>query len=400
MSPSEHSDAASAIVSAPTIADVKRIALIADPVFRNLQITQCYCDLSSAFAKRTSGIANWCSYATWASKQAGQTIRSEDLKRTMESAIKKQPGVEQALSVIVSVAKKFGAKDSIEVLRECSVVILVNDVAKRAADAVSRGNKKVFEEIAFEFARFMNDCFHDIDYSQNNIDRFSEGLRPGDPPEGQEYLRLAFSNYYQSFFETDAKKKMEACFLANLQIGFHEQTRLQPEIAEALNAAMANTTQLKDQLLTTLFKNAPFLAKIRLFFQRLFGRTNLLDKAAEDLITQIQLHLRTVLTAHLMTLTMPPGNRLQLGKDLAMVYHDDMKTFTNPALLQLMLRIDPTPNSLKASGASDWANLEERMHFIAELFRCFHMRNEIFEEAFSKEQVMTIKNGALPGGSL
>ena len=388
------------ISAAPSTAEVKKIALITDPVLRNLQITQCYCELSSAFVKRISSLANWCSYATWASKQAGQTIRSEDLKRTLEAIIKKQPGIEEGLFLILSVANGFGAKQSIAVLRECSIVILVNDAAKRAADAVSRGNKKVFEEIAFEFARFMAECFQDADYSQQTIDRFCEGLRSGDPPEGQEYLRQAFRVYYQSLFEKDAKKKTEACFLANLLIGFHEQTRLQPEIAEALNAAMANTTQVKDQLLSALFKEAGFLAKIRLFFQRLFGRTALLDKAVEDLIVQIQLRLRTALTAHLMTLTMPPHNRLQLGKDLAMVYHDDMKAFTDPALLQLLLSVDPTPNSLQASGASDWANLQERMHFIAELFRCFHTRNEIFDEAFTKEQVVALKEGLLPGGSL
>jgi len=41
---------------------------------RNLRITQCY----SALA----GAANWCSFATWVSKQAGQTIRGEDLLET------------------------------------------------------------------------------------------------------------------------------------------------------------------------------------------------------------------------------------------------------------------------------------------------------------------------------
>ena len=396
---SSHPDA-STIVIAPSITDVKRIAVIADPVLRNLNITQCYCELSAAFSKRTGSLANWCSYATWASKQAGQTIRSEDLKRTLEALLKKQAGVDEALSLILFIANRFGAKQSIELLHECSVVIMVNDVAKRAADAVSRGNKKVFEEIAFEFARFIAECVHDVDYSQQNIDRFCESLRPDAPPDGQEYLRQAFRAYYQSFFESDAKKKTEACFLGNLLIGFHEQNRLQPEIAEALNAAMANTKGVKDQLLTAIFKEAGFLTRVRLFFQRLFGRTALLDKAVEDLILQIQLHLRTAITAHLMTLTMPPDNRLQLGKDLSMVYHNDMRAFSNTALLQLLSSVDPTPDSLQASGATDWANLQERLHFIAELFRCFHTRNEIFDEAFTKEQVIAIKKGNLPVGSL
>ena len=76
----------------PTVADVDRIAALADPVLRNLQITQCYCELSRAFAARTGGApANWCTFATWASKQAGQTIRKEDLARTFERLFAESP---------------------------------------------------------------------------------------------------------------------------------------------------------------------------------------------------------------------------------------------------------------------------------------------------------------------
>ncbi len=322
----------------PSTAAVKTIATLTDPILRNLQITQCYSELSHAFARRTGGIANWCSYATWASKQAGQTIRNEDLQRTLEALIKKQSGVEDAMLLTVSISKNFGAKQTIDFLRRCSVGRVVNGAAKRAADAVSRGNKKVFEEIAFEFARFIHHCFQDVEYAQENIDRFCEGLRSGGPPDGQEYLQQAFCNYYRAFFEKDAKEKAECCLLANLQIGFHEQTRLQPEIAEALNAAVVNTSEMKDQLLTDLFRNSGLLTKLRLFFQRLFGTTGLLHRTAEELMMQIQLQLRIALTAHLMTLTMPPDKRLHLGKDLSMVYHDDLKELKNSELLKLLLR--------------------------------------------------------------
>lgn len=67
----------------PTIADVEAIAAIVDPVIRNLRITQCYHELSAVHAGRCSPGANWCTFATWASRQAGQTIRKEDLVRTI-----------------------------------------------------------------------------------------------------------------------------------------------------------------------------------------------------------------------------------------------------------------------------------------------------------------------------
>ena len=60
------------------------VAAIANPVIRNLEITQCYSRLSAAFAARSGEGANWCTYATWASRQAGRTVRGEDLLEHLE----------------------------------------------------------------------------------------------------------------------------------------------------------------------------------------------------------------------------------------------------------------------------------------------------------------------------
>ena len=68
-------------MSAPSVDEVRRIAAIANPVVRNLEITHCYSRLAAAFAARGGEGANWCTYATWASRQAGRTIRGEDTAR-------------------------------------------------------------------------------------------------------------------------------------------------------------------------------------------------------------------------------------------------------------------------------------------------------------------------------
>ena len=68
----------------PTVANVDRIAALADPIVRNLQITQCYHEVSSALAVMSGVTGNWCTFVTWASKQAGQTIRQEDLARAFK----------------------------------------------------------------------------------------------------------------------------------------------------------------------------------------------------------------------------------------------------------------------------------------------------------------------------
>src|SRR5574341_641574 len=63
----------------PTPREVIEIAAIRDRIIRNLRITECYHRLSLAMTARTGACANWCTFATWASRQAGSTIRAEAL---------------------------------------------------------------------------------------------------------------------------------------------------------------------------------------------------------------------------------------------------------------------------------------------------------------------------------
>jgi hypothetical protein len=83
-----------------------------------------------------------------------------------------------------------------------------------------------------------------------------------------------------------------------------------------------------------------------------------------------------------------------------MSYPGELKYLVNADLLAILKQIDPTPDSLLESGATDWANLAERMHFISELFRCCHASKELFDAAFTTEQVESLKQGRIPGGNL
>src|SRR3954463_1682088 len=74
----------SARAAPPDVAQAKRIAAIENPVIRNLEITECYAQLATGMAIRAPACSNWCTYATWASRQAGATIRGEDLVVELE----------------------------------------------------------------------------------------------------------------------------------------------------------------------------------------------------------------------------------------------------------------------------------------------------------------------------
>jgi hypothetical protein len=69
-------------------------------------------------------------------------------------------------------------------------------------------------------------------------------------------------------------------------------------------------------------------------------------------------------------------------------------------LKALLVLLDPTPDSQVESGARDWADLPDRLHFIIELFRCYQEIRDLFEPPFTAEQVEALKAGRLPGGRL
>jgi hypothetical protein len=400
MLPSENqpSDVLSS-TSVPAVGDVDRIAALTNPVNRNLQITTCYCELSTAFAVRTGLVANWCTFATWASKQAGVTIRGEDLKRTLGDVLRKDPEIQRILSLIALHSKILGSQEA-QQLQESALGKLITSAAARASDAVARGNKKVFEEIGREFARFIATCLNDDVYKESTIVDFCRKLAPGTPPDGQDYLYKAFTRYYNALFETDLKKRHELRLLANIEIGFHEQVRLQPEIAESLNAGLVDPQHVRDYVSNILVSSKNLWGKFLYFFKWIIGKTSLFKKVIDSLVFAAEGHIRRVITVHLMTLTLPPDNCLHLGNDLAVDYPGNLKELTNPELLALLAQVDPTINTQGGEGATDWSELKQRLHFIADLFRCYHETKDLFNEAFTSQQVAILKAGGLPEGRL
>jgi hypothetical protein len=102
----------------------------------------------------------------------------------------------------------------------------------------------------------------------------------------------------------------------------------------------------------------------------------------------------------MMTITLPSGVRLRLGQDLGANFPDLLKQITNPELSLLLEKHDPTPDSTIDSGAIDWADLPDRLHFIIDLFRCFQENQDLFTPPFTPEQVEALKAGRRPAGRL
>lgn len=385
---------------APTVADVERITAVVDPELRNLQITQCYHELAMAMACLTGPGANWCAVATWASKQAGQSIRQEDLQRALQRRLRSSSDAADAAQAVTSASQEIAGAEGRSVAGAVEALWDALSPAaafERTSEAVARGNRKVFEEIGYQFARFL-DLFGDGQPDEGRLATFCQGLQPGDPPDGQRYLRQAFTHYHQAWAATDERSKAQWLLLANLEIGFHEQTRLQPEIVEAMNAPVYDPRLLRRHLMEELFPDPS--ARLRYVLAGLAGRARPLLQARDHLADEAMRIGRLVVTERMMTLAMPDGQILQLGRDLIGDFPEPLRTVDLPELAALLRQVDPTPDSPTASGAVDWGSLPDRMHFIADLFRVYHLDTHLFDSPFSPAQVAALKEGCRPKGEL
>ncbi len=380
-----------------TLDDVWRIAANPDPILRNLQITQAYHDISVAFAQLTGPGANWCAIATWASRQAGQSIRREDLARAFERLLRGEPEAQARVDAVLAASAEIsGAQPrslggAIEALWTA-----VNPAAAfdRTSEAVARGNLKVFEEIGAEFARFLA-LFAGGWPTDAAFDVFFASLRPGDPPDGQRYLADAFKHYRAALQAQDGRQKAQLLLLANLEIGFHEQMRLQPEILEAMNAPVVHPREVRRRIVEELFPDRA--SRARYWLARLARQTAPLLRARDELADELQRLGRQVVTDALMTLTLPRGRLLRLGRPLPDPFPQTLAELDDPELLALL---ESVGDRASGAGAQDWASLPQRMDFIADLFRTYHPAQELFDPPFTVEQLTALRSGRRPTGDL
>jgi hypothetical protein len=309
-----------------TVAEVEQIAAMTDPVIRNLRITECYSRLATAMPV---GGSNWCTYATWASRQAGRTIRGEDLLYRLQAELRREA---ELLHPIRSFWRWLLRLGLLRPKTWFGALHTPFDAFELASDAVARGNLKVFAEIGLVFARWLE-----------------AGVAPTEPP----LLRQAFTRYEQ-------QRSGEQIVLANLEIGLHEQTRLDPEIREAMDAALA-------------------------------PKRRLLSWPLQRKLTQLS---RKLITDSLMVLTLP-GIVLWLGRNL-----EAAGEVADPELRDLIARYEPVPPAVDDCGAEDWSVLAQRMHYIVHLFRAYHEDVGLASPPFTPVQVERIRAGVVPDGEL
>ena len=350
-----------AVTGAPSLETVDAVAAMGNPVERNLRITQCYADLSAAMRARTGDAASWCTFATWASRQAGSTIRGEDFLGTLDRVLGRRSWIVAPLQAVSRLLLRKGLfQPDTRLGRITADIHTPFDAVQLASAEVAKGNLKVFAEIGREFARFM--AMVPVDASEESLEfqTFSAGLRPGPPPDGQDLLREAFSHYQAQRRETDPGARAAWILLANLKIGLHEQTRLQPQIVAAVDAPITTLEDLKAR--------AGWL-RARLAEEAV--------KATQEAITQL-----------LMVFTVPAASgytSLALGCDLDAPVPQVLQG-AHPFLDGFVTEYDSCPAGGIRCGATDWCDLDQRMHYIVHLFRAYAGSTTLFSTPFTSAQ--------------
>lgn len=379
----------------PTAAGIEEIRAIQDPLIRNLRITQAYSELSRAFRVQTGDAANWCTFATWASKQAGQSIRGQDLyralKRRVQIPVRWAAPVE---SVYRSLLRRGLLNPHTRLGLFVKAVPGVLDILERTSEAVAEGNRKVFEEIGLEFARFLEVIPDGAPESDARMTEFIDSLRDGDPPEGQGLLKRAFAAYARAFSAPDGSRRAELVLLGNVLIGVHEQTRLQPQIKESMDAPIIEVRELGERVLGVVFPGS------KAWWRLLHGPAVwLLGVLGWGLALFARKLARLVITDRLMTLQVP-GRLLRLGHNLDAPVPAELTNPTDPGLIALTQRYATPPDDPDGCGAEDWAVLDERMRYILQLFLRFQEDAQLFDPPFTQEQVWQFQAGVLPDGKL
>jgi|GEM_PF-293552 len=448
---------ASPAAPAVTPEEVRRIVAMDDrPVLRNLRITLAYHRLSDRLAGALGAEnANWCTYATWASKTAGTFIREEELHEAFRRLLEAKGRVHRHLHALHRALHDLDGDPGASAAPESADGL---EPILSAVDAVGRfireGNRTVFDELGGLFAALLEELASHPEPDPERFERFLERLRPGEarpdridtagtdpvgdtgpegrgadrlvsrPQGGQDLLRDSMRAYYAARFEADAKRKAELVLLGNALGGLHEQTRLQSHIAGALAAPVAEivVNRMRDALAQRLG-------------QKILGESPEAQAAIDRFLTPIgeeaEEVARRISTRLLMRLPIP-DEVLELGEDVpaprgAALYPTLLARLDDRVLTGTLERFGAYPTRLAGlplkdrlralaalalsrvglhrpiaagSAARDWAALPDRMRYIFVYFRSRQGTASLFDPPFDEEQTAAIEAGEVPRGPL
>lgn len=385
-------------MTTPLPTDIPKITAEPQADLRNLLITQRYHDLSACLLE-TIGVdsnVNWSTFATWASKTAGQSIRGEEVPPFVRDVLAHAeddivPHLARIESIIHAIVPTTGFHASF-------LLAPIEDTLRRVSTSIAAGNLKVFAELAPLFAQFVDKFRDQAGADEKTLAAFVETLNPKPLSQGgQGALVSAFTAYFGAMRRNDVLVRSRLVLLGNCLIGLHEQTRLQEQIEEAMDAPV-------EEIFTDHLHASLSTAGTGLFDRLRLAVTGPLH----DLRDVVRDVWERIATRFLMSLALPGGQTLPLGRDIPKVaaacdyLPPSLQNITNPEdLVKLLAQYDRARGTSDAGSASvDWRRLDDRMNFIVNLFRSRQTDDELLGQPFTAEQRACFEQGKMPGPEL
>ena len=353
----------------PSPDEVRRIVALEDLTLRNLFVTTSYYRLSQAFGARTGIACNWCTFAVWASKQAGRTIRGEDLIQAFTANTLSGSVFAHPIRNFWSLLLRRGLRSEVEArtYSRCHT----RAARRRCARTRGSGGRQSsgvwgdwtrLRSVPRVFRRKFPKQRTRIAGSVRNVRRCggrsrSVGSSPTDPPRKS----------------ADRPARATAA----------------PATYSGCNGSWARRS--RSDWIPRAPGDTPAIRKLEALLEEgdsLGDRT-----VARSFQRHVRKTLRLFITQQLMSLALP-DTTIALGQDIDRVSPADLATITNATLKSLLDEFQ------KGDGLRDWADLNYRMHLIAGLFRAFQQSQTLLQAPFTPEQSSTISAGRVPTGAL
>ena len=91
-----------------------------------------------------------------------------------------------------------------------------------------------------------------------------------------------------------------------------------------------------------------------------------------------------------------PGRVLALGANMDEPILELHRELHDTDLTALVSRFEPAAPAPDVTGARDWSVFDERLHYIAHLFRAFHLHEELLCPAFTQRRCRRFRPGRSP----
>lgn len=333
-------------------------------VLRNHLVTLAYVDLSNKMAEVLGADdANWCTLAVWPSYTVGQTIRAGKVTALKRIAAK-GPWPRTARSWLVASAERDRPHPRGTMNR-----------------SLAAGNRGVFYEVGLAWTDFLETFGEDPRRPgvEDDFAAFRQRVHrlPAPPgrvwPDGdRDKLAGGFEAYLKALQSDDPTQRSQLILLGNLLIGEHEQRRLQGWLDRSADAPLAGLIRV----LSPFWIGRRLVRPVRWLWNRfLTKRVYVVVMGDEQLAVG-----RPV----------PPAD----GRGDPFPAPLDVLTGDVAEVFDGLNEASPG-----ADGADQWSDIDNRMAFIAQLFRARQRAHLVGRNPFSPAEVSLIAEKVRAAGN-